>query len=57
MIKKTIYRSNLISPDSVTVEVGEHSKTFKYPEENKKVAEWVESIWNDEFFRSPAYVY
>lgn len=63
-IKKTVFNPNLKKPDSVTVEIFDEnenktiSKTFAYPTENKKVSQWIKSIWEkQEFFCYPARVY
>ena len=55
-ITKTVYNSRLIPPDSYTVECAGQKKTFPVSEA-KKVGEWVEGIWENEFFPSPAYIY
>ena len=56
-IRQTIYNDNLRTPDSVTVECGKHTKGFLYPDDSEKVGDWVRSIWAEEFFPSPAYIY
>ena len=55
-IKKTVYNSNLRTPDSYTVECAGKVKTFNKGEE-KSIGEWIQNIWKDEFFPSEAKVY
>lgn len=55
-ITKTVYNSHLLTPDSVTVQCGDQKKDFSYAERGK-VGEWMKSIWENEFFPTPAYVY
>lgn len=56
MIQKTIYNENLRHPDSITVECGNERKTFD-ERDKAGIGEWIQSIWNKEFFPAPAYVY
>ena len=61
MIKRSVYNSRLMEPDSITVECAKQKATFSYAERSK-VGEWVNAIWDSEedgFFNnySPAYVY
>lgn len=55
-ITKTIYNTNLMSPDSIDVVCGEHSRTFDV-KDKQEIGKWLLEIWNDEFFPTPAYVY
>ena len=56
MIFKTIYNANLRPADSYTVECGAHRKTFPHGQE-KQIGKWISSIWAEEIFPSPAFVY
>ena len=53
---KTIYNSNLREPDSYTVECGGKERMFD-KSDAKKIGEWIKSLWEGEFFPSPAYIY
>ena len=56
MILKTIFNANLLPADSYTVECGSNRRDFPRGSE-KQIGEWVRSIWDEEIFPSPAYVY
>ena len=53
---KTVYNSNLLPPDSYTVECGKEKALFKKGEE-KSVGEWIRSIWAKDAAKEPAYIY
>lgn len=53
---KTVYNTNLRTPDSYTVECAGKTKTFDRGDESK-IGEWLTSIWLNEFFPSSAMIY
>ena len=55
-INKTIYHSNLLPPDSYTVEIGNKTKFFPVSEK-KNIANWIKSVWKTEPEYHPAYIY
>lgn len=55
-IVKTIYNPNLLPPDSIEVICGDQVRTFD-AKDKQEIGKWLMSIWNDEFFPSPAYIF
>lgn len=56
-IFKTTYNRNLITPDSVTVEIGVERKTFRYPQERKETGEYIKNKLLENFCLLDAYVF